>query len=89
MIVHTTSSSVASRFATQTRPLTLRRPHDLDRELHHALHDDPRLNVHAHGGYAEVGRVPGSIRVEPGDDRDSVLMARRLDAAPLRAHGAS
>ena len=30
-------------------------------------------------GYVEVGRVPGVIRVAPGDDRDSVVMARRLD----------
>lgn len=44
---------------------------------------------YARCGYTEVGRVPGSIRVRPGDDRDSVLMARRLDGAPLRAHGRS
>ncbi|MGW3508076.1 N-acetyltransferase family protein [Streptomyces sp. NPDC000994] len=25
-------------------------------------------------GYKEVGRVPGAIRVEPGDDRDDVIM---------------
>jgi RimJ/RimL family protein N-acetyltransferase len=42
---------------------------------------------YARCGYTEVGRVPGSIRVRPGDDRDSVLMARRLDGAPLRVHG--
>lgn len=29
-------------------------------------------------GYTEVGRVPGAIRVAPGDDRDSVIMARSL-----------
>ena len=29
-------------------------------------------------GYAEVGRIPGGIRVAPGDDRDDVLMMRRL-----------
>lgn len=29
-------------------------------------------------GYAEVGRVPGAIRVAPGDDRDGVIMARTL-----------
>lgn len=29
-------------------------------------------------GYTEVGRIPGAIRVAPGDDRDSVLMSRRL-----------
>jgi hypothetical protein len=38
-------------------------------------------------GYTEVGRVPGAIRVAPGDDRDDVLMARQLDGSPLRAHG--
>lgn len=29
-------------------------------------------------GYVEVGRIPGSIRIAPGDDRDSVLMNRKL-----------
>lgn len=29
-------------------------------------------------GYAEVGRVPGAVRVAPGDDRDGVIMARSL-----------
>jgi ribosomal protein S18 acetylase RimI-like enzyme len=29
-------------------------------------------------GYAEVGRIPGLIRVAAGDDRDSVIMVRRL-----------
>jgi GNAT superfamily N-acetyltransferase len=29
-------------------------------------------------GYAEVGRVPGAIRVAPGDDRDEIIMACRL-----------
>jgi RimJ/RimL family protein N-acetyltransferase len=38
-------------------------------------------------GYAEVGRVPGAIRVGPGDDRDDVIMSRRLDGGPLRPHG--
>jgi RimJ/RimL family protein N-acetyltransferase len=38
-------------------------------------------------GYVEVGRVPGVIRVAPGDDRDSVLMARRLDDHPMVADG--
>ena len=30
-------------------------------------------------GFAEVGRLPGAIRLAPGDDRDSVLMTRRLE----------
>ena len=38
-------------------------------------------------GYVEVGRVPGVIRVAPGDDRDSVLMARRLDGRAMVADG--
>jgi GNAT superfamily N-acetyltransferase len=29
-------------------------------------------------GYTEVGRVPGAIRVAPGDDREEILMVRRL-----------
>nr|WP_281386500.1 GNAT family N-acetyltransferase [Jiangella mangrovi] len=29
-------------------------------------------------GFAEVGRIPGAIRVAPGDDRDSVHMQRKL-----------
>ncbi|NHC47575.1 GNAT family N-acetyltransferase [Motilibacter sp. K478] len=29
-------------------------------------------------GYAEVGRVPGAIRVAPGDDRDEILLHRAL-----------
>ena len=37
-------------------------------------------------GYAEVGRIPGAIRVAPGDDRDDVTMARRVDGTPLVAH---
>jgi GNAT superfamily N-acetyltransferase len=30
-------------------------------------------------GYKEVGRVPGAIRVAPGDDRDDVIMLLTLD----------
>jgi GNAT superfamily N-acetyltransferase len=29
-------------------------------------------------GYTEVGRLPGAIRVAPGDDRDEILLACRL-----------
>ncbi|CCG05644.1 GNAT family N-acetyltransferase [Blastococcus saxobsidens] len=29
-------------------------------------------------GYQEVGRLPGAIRVAPGDDRDEIVMACRL-----------
>ncbi|HET7823040.1 MAG TPA: GNAT family N-acetyltransferase [Ornithinibacter sp.] len=38
-------------------------------------------------GYVEIGRVPGVIRVAPGDDRDSVVMARRLDGQPMVPDG--
>ncbi|MFE0461351.1 GNAT family N-acetyltransferase [Kitasatospora sp. NPDC058965] len=30
-------------------------------------------------GYTEVGRVPGAIRVAPGDDRDDITFWRALD----------
>ena len=42
---------------------------------------------YAQCGYTEVGRIPGAIRVAPGDDRDDVTMARRVDWRPLVAHG--
>ncbi|MCW2698958.1 MAG: Acetyltransferase family protein [Blastococcus sp.] len=29
-------------------------------------------------GYAEYGRLPGAIRIGPGDDRDEILLACRL-----------
>lgn len=29
-------------------------------------------------GYREVGRLPGAVRVAPGDDRDEILLACRL-----------
>jgi len=29
-------------------------------------------------GYQEVGRLPGAIRVAPGDDREEIIMACRL-----------
>jgi hypothetical protein len=29
-------------------------------------------------GYEEVGRMPGAIRVAPGDDRDEILLVCRL-----------
>ncbi|MDH6462863.1 GNAT superfamily N-acetyltransferase [Micromonospora sp. A200] len=30
-------------------------------------------------GYREIGRLPGALRVAPGDDRDEILMWRDLD----------
>ncbi len=38
-------------------------------------------------GYVEVGRVPGVVRVAARDDRDSVVMARRLDGRAMVADG--
>jgi hypothetical protein len=29
-------------------------------------------------GYVEVGRLPGAIRVAPGDDRDEIILTCRL-----------
>jgi hypothetical protein len=29
-------------------------------------------------GYQEAGRLPGAIRVAPGDDRDEILLHRTL-----------
>jgi RimJ/RimL family protein N-acetyltransferase len=42
---------------------------------------------YAQCGYVEVGRIPRAIRVGPGDDRDDVTMARRVDGQPMRPHG--
>lgn len=44
-------------------------------------------SFYAKCGYVEVGRVPGAIRLAPGDDRDEVIMARRADGASLVPHG--
>ncbi|MCA0437798.1 MAG: hypothetical protein M9891_05135 [Austwickia sp.] len=38
---------------------------------------------YAAGGYVEVGRRPGAVRAGPADDRDSVLMMRRVDGGDL------
>lgn len=38
-------------------------------------------------GWTEVGRIPRSLRVGPGDDRDDVIMVRRLDGGPLAPDG--
>ncbi len=45
------------------------------------------VGFYERSGYAEVGRVPGSIRVAAGDDRDTVVMARRLDERPMVSDG--
>lgn len=42
---------------------------------------------YARCGYTEVGRIPGAIRVAPGDDRDDVIMTRRLDGRALSPDG--
>jgi RimJ/RimL family protein N-acetyltransferase len=44
-------------------------------------------DFYARCGYTEVGRIPGAIRVAPGDERDHVVMSRRLDGGALRPHG--
>lgn len=44
-------------------------------------------DFYAKGGYVEVGRLPGVIRVAAGDDRDEVWMSRRVDGRPLVADG--
>jgi GNAT superfamily N-acetyltransferase len=36
-------------------------------------------DFYARLGYREVGRVPGALRVAPGDDRDEIIMWRDLD----------
>ncbi|MEU5895886.1 MULTISPECIES: GNAT family N-acetyltransferase [Streptomyces] len=35
-------------------------------------------HFYASCGYKEVGRVPGAIRVAPGDDRDDIMFLRQL-----------
>lgn len=35
-------------------------------------------SFYARAGYHEVARIPGTIRVAPGDDRDQVILVRRL-----------
>lgn len=42
---------------------------------------------YASAGWTEVGRVPRAIRVRPGDDRDSVEMAMRVDGREPVAQG--
>ena len=42
---------------------------------------------YADSGYAEVGRLAGAIRVAPGDERDEITMARRLDGRPMTPDG--
>jgi GNAT superfamily N-acetyltransferase len=36
-------------------------------------------SFYARAGYHEVARIPGAIRVAPGDDRDQVVLVCRLD----------
>ncbi len=58
----------------------------LGRELgHEALHVTVRDGLGLDGfygrlGYREIGRLPGALRVAPGDDRDEILMW--LDLTP-------
>lgn len=39
-------------------------------------------SFYARAGYHEVARIPGAIRVAPGDDRDQVVLVRRLGERP-------
>ena len=58
--------------------------HDIGRDLGwEFLHLTARGGTGVDGfyrrlGYTEVGRMPGAIRVAPGDDRDEIIMACRL-----------
>jgi GNAT superfamily N-acetyltransferase len=38
-------------------------------------------HFYARAGYHEVARIPGAIRVAPGDDRDQVILARELGSS--------
>lgn len=43
-------------------------------------------SFYARNGYREVARIPGAIRVSPGDDRDQVVLVHELhQAGPDRA----
>ncbi|GAA0531827.1 GNAT family N-acetyltransferase [Paractinoplanes ferrugineus] len=46
-----------------------------------------REDFYARLGYREVGRIPGAIRVAPGDDRDDILMWLELGAGTPKAAG--
>jgi GNAT superfamily N-acetyltransferase len=47
--------------------------------LHLTARDGTGVDAFYRGlGYVEVGRLPGAIRVAPGDDRDEIVMACRL-----------
>ncbi|PZF87148.1 GNAT family N-acetyltransferase [Micromonospora deserti] len=53
---------------------------ELGREaLHVTVRDGLGLDRFYRGlGYREIGRLPGALRVAPGDDRDEILMWRDL-----------
>jgi len=55
------AAQVAARLGLDALQVTVRDGHGLDRFYR-------RL------GYREVGRIPGALRVGPGDDRDELLM---------------
>ena len=83
----------ATVFALQVHPrhqgaglgrLLLEGLHQLAREdglefLHLTYRDGTGVgSFYERMGYREVGRIPGAIRVAPGDDRDDVHMVRHL-----------
>jgi GNAT superfamily N-acetyltransferase len=55
------AAAVATRLGLAALQVTVRDGHGLDR-FYRGL------------GYREVGRIPGALRVAPGDDRDELLM---------------
>lgn len=55
------AATVATRLGLAALQVTVRDGHGLDR-FYRGL------------GYREVGRIPGALRVGPGDDRDELLM---------------
>jgi len=70
--------------------------HRIGRDLgYEFLHLGARDGTGAEGfyrrlGYREIGRMPGAIRVAPGDDRDEILLVRPLVAVtPAGGSGTS
>jgi hypothetical protein len=55
------AAAVAARLGLDGLQVTVRDGHGLDR-FYRGL------------GYREVGRIPGALRVAPGDDRDELFM---------------
>jgi GNAT superfamily N-acetyltransferase len=69
------AAAIGRRLGLAALQVTLRDGHGLDR-FYRGL------------GYREVGRIPGALRVAPGDDRDEVLMWLDLPQPQEAAFGA-